>query len=564
MKTNQILLLALAVVAVAAIVGDGHSHRARSQAGGSLWKTQFGTTGDDAIGCVATDSQGNLIVAGGTSGTLFATNAGGDDIFIVKYGPGGNRLWTKQFGTPKDEDPSTVTVDRSDNVYAVGSTEGDLFSSKGGMSHNAFIVKYDASGDQLWAKQFGTSDCGADGAAVDGQNNVYVVGDTSGSLFGPNLDTADPTSYDVFLAKYDSNGTLLWAKQFGGPGNDLPGQVAVDGQGNAYVAGGTDQLFGPATGDDQAFLAKFGPDGSLLWGKKFGGPYKSFATSVCLDGSGSAYVAGYNSTDPSASEFSRNGFVAKYDTNGNQVWSKQIITTGGVIPRTICSDRQGNLVLVGSTKGNLFAPNAGDKDIFVAKYSVNGQALWSTQYGTVGQDEANNVTADNQGYVYVVGGTTGDLFASNSGGEDAFIQKISPSGQVVSARPHESSPYKPLLFAWSGQNISLNYPPLLVNRQPYAYVGYLCSGIPGARVQRLAAGWIAIEGHGKQVVIDPHSLIYQFNGKTHKMSAKSVLVNGRWYVPLDVMKAVLPYPVSYEAQAQRIRFDPPQVKRASR
>ena len=160
----------------------------------------------------------------------------------------------------------------------------------------------------------------------------------------------------------------------------------------------------------------------------------------------------------------------------------------------------------------------------------------------------------------MAGGTQGNLFGTNLGDKDAFTQKLSPTGQMASAKVGHPSPYKSLQFAWSGQRIALSYPPVLANRLPYVYAGYLCSGIPGAKVSRTAKKEMVIEGRGKQVVINPNLLTYQINGKAHKMSAKPVMVGTDCYVPLDVMKTVLPYPVHFDAKAQTVHFDPPQKK----
>lgn len=545
MKASKLALSTLALVTVAIFLSDSHSRRVESQTSTTLWSKQLGTPLDDAAGCVVTDHQGGVVVAGGTKGNLFTTNAGGDDVYIVKYNANGNQLWAKQFGTSKDDDPTQVTIDSQNNIIVVGNTGGILFGPFTGPQGDAFIVKYDSNGNQLWAKQYGTGDSSNCSVAVDRQNNLYCAGITTGNLFGPNADSNDPGAYDSFIIKYDPSGNKLWAKQFGATGDDIAAHIALDAQGNAYVAGGTNQLFSTSTGYDSAFLAKFDPNGVLLWGKQFGSSYKSFATGLCVDGTGYPYVSGYTANDGSGSGLNDSGFITKYGPSGNTIWSKQLIAANGVTPTSVYPNIAGNVVVAGRTQGNLFAPISGSQNIFAVKYDTNGITLWNIEYGTT-TDNVNDLFVDNQGYVYIAGDTQGNLFGANAGGDDAFIQKLSPTGQMASAKVSHPTPYKPLLFAWSGQRLALSYPPMLANKLPYVYAGYLCSGIPGAKVSRTAKKQMVIQGRGKQVVINPNSLIYQINGKSRKMSAKPVMVGTECYVPLDVMKAVLPYPVHFD------------------
>ena len=123
---------------------------------------------------------------------------------------------------------------------------------------------------------------------------------------------------------------------------------------------------------------------------------------------------------------------------------------------------------------------------------------------------------------------------------------------------------KPLLVAWASKNVRLTYPPLLMQGKPYLYAGYLCSGIPCAKVVNGGAKGFAVLGRNRQVLIQPGAKTYHLNGKARQMSTRAVLVDGDCYVPLDVMKAVLPFPIRYDAKARTVRFDPPRLKQASK
>src|SRR5262249_33224576 len=161
----------------------------------------------------------------------------------------GNELWTRQFGTDDVDVAYGVAVDAS-GVYVVGQTFGTLPGQASAGGFDAFVRKYDAAGDELWTSQFGSS--GRDGAygVAAGASGGYVVGDTGGTLPGQ----ASAGGFDAFVRKYDAAGNDLWTRQFGTDGSDGASGVAVDGSG-VYVAGATGGTFPSQTGagDDDAF-----------------------------------------------------------------------------------------------------------------------------------------------------------------------------------------------------------------------------------------------------------------------------------------------------------------------
>ncbi len=133
----------------------------------------------------------------------------------------------------------------------------------------------------------------------------------------------------------------------------------LNGHGNVLVASGTDELYGAYNGDADAFVAKFASNGALIWGKKFGGLNKDFATAVCTASDGTIYVTGYESTDPSDQMSVLDGFLSKFDANGNLIWSTIIATDAVDYPEELHLDLQGNILVGDYTEGSLFAPNSG-------------------------------------------------------------------------------------------------------------------------------------------------------------------------------------------------------------
>ena len=220
-----------------------------------LWTRQIGTTAWDEGHGVAVDSAGNAYIAGVTSGSLGGPNAGRSDYFLAKYDASGTLLWTRQAGTSTNDFGLDVDVDSAGNAYITGWTEGSLGGPNAG-GKDVFLAKYDALGTLLWTRQAGTSVRDeALGVAVDSAGNAYITGGTGGSLGGPN-----PGRDDYFLAKHDTSGALLWTRQAGTSAIDAAWSVAVDSAGNAYITGLTEgSLGGPNAGlGRDYFLAKYG------------------------------------------------------------------------------------------------------------------------------------------------------------------------------------------------------------------------------------------------------------------------------------------------------------------
>ncbi len=140
-----------------------------------------------------------------------------EDAFVAKYNANGNQLWMAQFGTSGYDSATGVSSDGSGNVYVSGYTDGSFPSYTNLGSYDAFVAKYDTSGNPVWVKQFSTSSHDyAEGISSDSNGNVYVSGKTFGSFLGyTNLGL-----YDAFVAKYDGNGNQLWLRQFGTSGDD--------------------------------------------------------------------------------------------------------------------------------------------------------------------------------------------------------------------------------------------------------------------------------------------------------------------------------------------------------
>ena len=380
------------------------------------WIQQFGTSEAESVTGVSADGLGNVYIAGETKGSLGGPNAGWYDAYIAKYDASGNRLWTEQFGTSEYDSARGVSADGLGNVYIVGSTEGSLWSPNAG-GFDAFIAKYDASGNRLWTEQFGTSELDSpSGVSADGLGNVYVSGTTWGSLGGPNAGGSD-----TYIAKYDASGNRLWTEQFGTSEGDNSWNVSADGLGNVYISGTTEgSLGGPNAGGADAFIAKYDASGNRLWTEQFGTSEDDSGgfAGVSADGLGNVYIAGRTSGSLGGPLLGGvDAYMAKYDASGSRLWIEQFGTSGGDVPSDVTVDGIGNVYMSGWS-------NAGGRDGFVSKYDESGTLVWTQQIATSESDWAHGVSPDGLGNVYVSGTTDGNLGGPNAGGPEVYLMKL--------------------------------------------------------------------------------------------------------------------------------------------
>jgi hypothetical protein len=385
------------------------------------WIRQFGTVNSDNVEDVAADSSGNVYITGWTNGGLGGVNAGSYDTFVTKFSSSGVALWTRQFGTASFEQPHSISTDGLGSIYVAGETSGNLAGAKG--SSDAFLTKFDEAGNRLWTRQVGTSnyDTGT-GVSADGLGNVYLSGSTQGSLGGPSAG-----ANDAFINKFDANGNLMWARQFGTPTTDEARDVAADGLGNIFISGLTNGALagpnanGPSTSTSDLFVARFDDAGNQVWTRQFGNAENDESLDISVDKLGSVFFSG-RVGDPS--DGFPNAFAGKYEAIGDLQWMHEL-GTASVADYSfgLVADGFGNLYASGGTAGFSGGPGPANTDVFVSKYDTTGAILWTQVLGTLG-DHLMGVAFDGIGNVYAGGTTFNNLGGSHAGRGDAFLIKI--------------------------------------------------------------------------------------------------------------------------------------------
>ena len=326
--------------------------RKLDRTGTVAWIREFGTSENDRVRGVSADKEG-IYVAGNTRGSLGGANAGESDVFIRKYNRSGDIEWTRQFGTAGADIARSVAAN-GEAVYLVGMTQGN--------SDDAFIRKYSNSGELEWTRQFGTNqDDSAESVGVSG-DDIYIAGSSFGALSGT---AGNKGGRDAFLARYNSSGDLIWTRQFGTDQDDFASSLSVNGD-DIYVVGHTSGSLPTSTnrGGRDAFALKYTEAGELGWTQQFGTTENDAANSVSANDK-AIYVVGQSNGDLVKSQVGNGDiFIRKLSKNGGVGWGEQFGTGAFEAARAVHVDG-GIVYVVGETYGSLQGESAGVSDSFL-------------------------------------------------------------------------------------------------------------------------------------------------------------------------------------------------------
>ena len=383
-----------------------------------------------------------------------------------------NLVWAKQMGGTGNDEGNSIATDASGNVYATGSFEGTVDFDPGvgtanltsAGSSDAFISKFDATGNFVWVKQF---------AGISSDRGLYITIDANGNIYSTGVFFSGTVDFDPgsgvynlssssggrFISKLDASGNFVWAKQLSG----FPCGIAVDVNGNVFSSGffsgtvdfdpGTAIFNLTASNTTQYFVSKLDVNGNFLWAAQLGGVSGFFLNGFSIDGNGNVYTIGsFEGScdfDPGITNLNLTSvgltdvFISKLDATGNFVWVKQYGSTGYDFGYRIRADGNGNIYCIGSVAGVVdFDPGPNSANIsgagFVLKLDVSSNFMWAKQ--SVAVSDILSITTDNTGNVYttgIYGGTvdfdagTGTYNLTSSGFNDIFISKLNSAGNFV-------------------------------------------------------------------------------------------------------------------------------------
>lgn len=465
--------------------------------GGFLFAKRIGGTGVDNSQNISLNNSGNILITGGFEGvvdfdpgisTVNLSSAGQMDIFIASYDPLGNFILAKKASGPQTDVGSRITSDVEGNIIFVGShyntTDFDPASGPQsitagiGCSHG-FICKYNSTGDFIWIDglgKYGNIQYSEEVNSVklDSIGNIYITGYYSGVVdFDQgvgNFYLSEQGLKDGFLAKYSSNGDLVFAVSFGGPSFQEGMDLQLDSSGNIIVVGayrgtiefntGSGFIYLNSAGSNDIFLSKFDPNGNCIFAKSIGGTGDDYVFSVVLDPN--INITGrFASTvdfDPDLSSFNlisagqADAFVASYNLNGNLRYAIAIAGLNNQSGHSITSGDNGDLFVTGNFNGTAdFDPSGaiqnltsnGAADIFIARYDSLGNYIFSKNIGGTSDELGEAIVVSKNNDIYLTGylhSASSDFdpgigvsLLSTHGYRDIFIAKYDSLGNFIFA-----------------------------------------------------------------------------------------------------------------------------------
>jgi hypothetical protein len=361
-----------------------------------------------------------------------------------------------------------IAADNHGNAFAAGyffsqSLSFGSYTVQKSSTYSNFLVKFNGSGNALWAYSAKCSAGGltyANGVTTDIAGNVFITGRFDGAkiIFGNDtLFNINSSGSDLYLAKLDSNGNILWAKNAGG-NNDVYGfDVATDLYGNTCVTGffggpyisfGSDTLFNINT-SSEVYIAKYDPNGNFLWARSARGSGQDRGESVIMDSDGNSYLAGNFwspyitfGNDTLFNTSPHDVFIVKYDESGDILWTTKSIGRG--YECSIAIDSIDNIYIGGTFDGNSITfgsitlnnvAGSSTSNLFLVKYDTTGNSVWAKGVGPC--NLAGVVTIKN-GNTYIGGSFGGnisfDSYPLNSSSTDVFVAGYDSYGNALWAK----------------------------------------------------------------------------------------------------------------------------------
>ncbi|MES2568124.1 MAG: T9SS type A sorting domain-containing protein [Bacteroidota bacterium] len=421
---------------------------------------------------ITTDNNGNVYVTGKYEDNAIFSGVtlpcqGNHDIYLAQYSPSGTLNWIKTGGGFNGDYAHAIATNKTSNVYITGEVEdGNAIISFPGSTvtlnpagdNDIFIAAYDLSGNLQWARTDGYYyNEKALGMALDNTGNIVICGYYYDTTRFAGIIIPSKGLQDMFVAKYTATGDLLWMKHAGGPGRDEGKSVECDASGNIYVCGmySDGAIFGSTTYTTantpfgkfyDGYVAKYDPNGTLLWVKSIVGDYDDVAWSITKDNNNKIYVSGEfsgakfdGSTDVWPNGYA-DAFVVSYDQNGNYQW----VSHGGgpVADRARGIGSDGTTIFMtgqfglNSNFGTASVTAADSSDIFISALDNMGNFLWTKTVGGIADTfevngyESGIAICAQTGFVYTTGAILdGGSFDGNNllsyKRTDAFIAKLS-------------------------------------------------------------------------------------------------------------------------------------------
>ncbi len=384
-------------------------------------------------------------------------------------GATGRPVWQLGFGGLAIDAPRAIAVGSGGEVYVCGYIEGEtdfggsVGKKKSAGKSDAFVAKIGADGKLVWAQTFGAArDDLANAIAVKG-DKIVVAGSFLDEITIGTFTKKSAGSDDVFIAAFDKDGNAEWLWTAGGIDSDCVNTIAASPDGGWVIGGsfkdslditaGAKAASMKSKGGTDALLIKLAAGGDTEWVKQFGGRYDDTILHVATDANSNIFVQGvfkdvasWGGDELKAGGGSDNDVVlAKYDTNGDHVWSQRFGNAFNEVAGGVAVDPAGNVTIAGSfeNKGSISFGDKddhvslGEADVYVARFSGDGKLQWAKTFGGERIDVGYDVAVDQNGNAIVTGWFEGTVdfgkgpVTSKTLNKDVFVVKLDAKGDTT-------------------------------------------------------------------------------------------------------------------------------------
>ncbi len=384
-------------------------------------------------------------------------------------GATGTPIWQFGFGGPAIDSAKAIAVGPAGEVYICGYIEGEadfggsVGKKKSAGKSDAFVAKLDPTGKLVWAQTFGAArEDVANAIAVRG-DKVVVAGSFLDQITVGSFTKKSAGSDDLFIAELDKDGNAEWLWTAGGIDSDGVNAITAVADGGWVIGGsftdsleitaGTHPLSLKSKGQTDALLIKLAAGGDTEWVKQFGGCYNDTILHVASDANSNVFVQGvfrdiadWGGEPLKAGGGSDNDVVlAKYDVNGDHVWSQRFGNAFNEVAGGVAVDPAGNVTMAGSfeNKGSISFGDKddhvslGEADVFVARFSNDGKLAWAKTFGGERIDVGYDVAVDRSGNALVTGWFEGTVdfgkgtVSTKNLNKDVFVLKLDAKGDTV-------------------------------------------------------------------------------------------------------------------------------------
>lgn len=400
---------------------------------GSNWST----ASDEAIDC-----KGNVYITGNfTNSMQVGSNSvkiyGDNGLFVTQVGANSNIKWLKKISGEGYCHASSIIVDSLGSLFICGIFKGEIGEGtsylNSGKNKNAFIFKFDTFGNIKWGIQIdGSFSANQTKIAIDQENNLYFSGSFMGTLKLGDQEVISENFLDIFIAHYNYEGKLMKWLAIAGKGNDHLRNIVIDNEKYIYLTGSfqKDLTLGNRTlvskGGTDVFLLKLDNDLQQHDFRQFGGYYDDEGCCLVVDHENNLLLSGTFTNEISLENyltFKSKGrsdvFINKFSPNGQLIWADCLGSNASDLVRSITVNNLGNIYLCGNYKGFIEKHDQTVKstessgDNFLAKFQNDGQFRFVESIGNSLPDYGKGLKAGNDNYIYFSGNFSNKLQIQN-------------------------------------------------------------------------------------------------------------------------------------------------------